>query len=396
MSRRGYKIIAAIADVHIANKVVTASELKRQLKEHFFKPLEKLSVLDGILILGDITHTSISLNSDYSELFYWFINRVYKMARKKGALVCIIKGTPSHDLDHLSNLKVYVDNDDGVDFRIYDTVEEITLWDDYKVLVLPDVKVKQLGDIDQYLDEYHKYDMILGHGQIEQMQYVQQESENAPTKTYNYDVYKLMRASKGPVLFGHIHQYQYLNQKFYYVGPFTMLERGWQDAGFAIIGINDRDRTQFKVEHYINPDSADFYDIKVTKRILDEIPIDDIIDAIDDILSDTKKNDLITIRINRGSDMEASDKVMMIENRYRNDKRISIVKKVKSVQEAEREEEHEALMQKYSYLMDQSLELPVLAYQYYITDFKPMIPDQRSTAASLTEDDFRYAFEVES
>lgn len=392
---RDYKIIAAMADLHIANRVVSAKELKRQLKKHFFKVLEQLPVLDGILILGDITHTSISLSSDYSELFYWFINRVYRMAKIKGALVCIVKGTQSHELDHLDNLKALIDNDDGVDFRIYDTVEEITLWDNYKVLVLPDVKVKQLSDVDKYLEEYHRYDMILGHGMIEQMQYVQQESENIPTKTYYHDIHKLMWASKGPILFGHIHQYQHMNNKFYYVGPFTMLERGWYDAGFAIVGIYDKDRTKFKVEHYINPDSASFYDIKVTSKILDTVPIDDLIEAIDSILNEAKDNDLITLRIHRGSEVESADKVLLLENRYRPDKRVSIVKKIKSVQEVERDREHDALKERYAYLLDQSIELPTLAYQYYVTDFRPMIPDQRSQAAQLTEQDFINAFKVE-
>ena len=110
-------------------------------------------------------HTIVSLNSDYAELFYWFIDKVYKIARKRGSTVVIVKGTISHDNDQLNNIKSYVKNDDGVDFRVYDTVEEITLWDDYKVLILPDVRVKQLKDIDDLL-EPRKYDMILGHGQI--------------------------------------------------------------------------------------------------------------------------------------------------------------------------------------------------------------------------------------
>ena len=199
---------------------------------------------------------------------------------------------------------------------------------------------------------------------------------------------------RSPILFGHIHQYQHVQEKFYYVGPFTMLERGWYDAGFAIVGIYNKNRTKYKVEHYINPDSASFYDIRITRKILDTIPIDDIIDAIDKILKDAKSNDLITLRINRGSETESADKVMLLENRYRPDKRVSIVKKIKSTQEAEREIEHSRQMEKYAYLMDQSLELPVLAYQYYISDFKPMLPDQRSQAALLTEQDFIEAFKV--
>lgn len=394
LNGRGYKIIAAIADLHIGNKNVPASTIKKQLKKHFFKVLESFPVLDGIFVLGDVSHTALSMNSEYASVYTWFASRIYRLARDKHASVIWILGTRSHDMDQLNTIRHYIDNDDGVDFRIYDTVEEAILWDNYKLLILPDVKVKQLAEVDQYLTEPMKYDMILGHGIIEQMQYIQQESENIPTKTYIYDANKLMQACKGPILFGHIHQYQHLNQKFYYVGPFTMLERGWQDAGFAVIGIADQDRTKFKVEHYINPDSANFYEFKITDRILNSIPMDEIIATIDEVVNGAKDNDLITIRIKRTSDMESNEKVMLLENRYRKDKRISIVKKVKTVQEEERETEHEALMNKYSYLMDQSIELPSLVYQYYIDDFKPTLPDQTSTAASLTEEDFRYAFEI--
>ena len=171
-----------------------------------------------------------------------------------------------------------------------------------------------------------------------------------------------MEACRGPVLFGHVHQYQHLNQQFYYVGPFTMLERGWQDAGFAVIGISDADHSKYKVEHYINPDSANYYNLVVTKKLLEEIPID--------------------------------DKVLLLENRYRDDKRISIVKKIKSKQEAEREQEHEEVLKQCAYLMDENLDLYDIAYQYYISDVKPTIPDQRSPEASLTKEDFKKAFEV--
>ena len=47
--------------------------------------------------------------------------------------------------------------------------------------------MKQLKDVGKYLKEPNKYDMILGHGTISQMQYVIQESENMPTKTYVFD-----------------------------------------------------------------------------------------------------------------------------------------------------------------------------------------------------------------
>lgn len=392
MSKK-YKLIAALADVHIGARHIPAEDLKQQLKEHFFKVVENWD-LDGIFLLGDTFHTGLSLNSEYSKLAMWFFNKLYKLARKKHATVVVLLGTRSHDQSQLANIMPYVNNDDGVDFRIYETIEEITLWGDYKALVLPDIQVKQLEDVDQYLTKGKQYDFILGHGMIEQLQYVQQESENIPTKQYIYDAKKLMKACRGPVLFGHVHQYQHLDQKFYYVGPFTMLERGWQDAGFAVIGISDADHSKYKVEHYINPDSANYYNLVVTKKLLEEIPIDDIVAAIDDILAEAKPNDLITLRINRTSEIESADKVLLLENRYRDDKRISIVKKIKSKQEAEREQEHEEVLRQCAYLMDESLDLYDIAYQYYINDVKPTIPDQRSPEASLTKEDFKKAFEV--
>lgn len=389
---REFKIIAALADLHIGVKHVSAASLKEQLKEHFFKPLKNMKYLDGIFLLGDMLHTMISLNSDYSELFHWFIDHVYRIAKKKGSTVILIRGTLAHDAGQLVNVKHYERNDDGVDFRVYDTVEEITIWDNYKILILPDVRVKQLKDIDEKL-EPGKYDMILGHGLIDQMQYIVQESENMPMKTYVYNVDKLMRASKGPVLFGHIHQWQHVNQKFFYVGPFTMLERGWSNAGFAIAGIYDKDRTKFKVEHYLNPDSASYYEINVTQEILRTIPIDEIIDAIDEIASEGKKNDLFTLRITRGSESESTDKVLMLETRYKKDGRFSIIKKIKNKKEEEQEKIQKERKEHFAYLMDESTKLPSILYTYYIGEVKPMIADQQSLVANITLEDFERALE---
>lgn len=388
---RDFKIIAALADLHIGVKHVSAKSLKQQLKDHFFKPLEDMKYLDGIFLLGDLMHTIVSLNSDYSELFHWFIDRVYKIAKKRGAVVIIIRGTISHDNDQLDNIKHYMKNDDGVDFRIYDTVEEITLWDDYKVLVIPDVKVKQLKEVGKYLKEPKKYDMILGHGMITQMEMVSQESENMPTKTYVFNADELIDASKGPVLFGHIHQYQTVKNHFYYVGPFTMLERGNLDAGFAVIGIYDKDRSKFKVEHYLNPDSAAYYELVVTNKILSNIPIDEIIEAIDEVAKEAKDNDLIMLRITRGDELESADKVMILENRYRKDRRFAIVKKIKNKKEAEREKEQEKRKEKCKYLMDENLSLHSILYIYYTNEVRPTIPDKTSVEAMLTEEDFERA-----
>lgn len=386
---RDFKIFACIADIHIGIKHISAKEMKKQLKEHFIKTLKNFKYLDGIFICGDILHTIVSLNSDYSEVYLWFIDQVYKIAKKKGSTVIIVKGTPSHDNDQLQNIKSYITNDDNVDFRIYETVEEITIWRDYKVLVLPDVKVRQLKEIDKYLTEDKKYDLILGHGLIDSMKFFVQDSENMPTKTYEYDVNKLTASCKGPTLFGHIHQFQCIRNKFWYVGPFTLLERGGINAGFVVGGIYDKDRTKFTIEHYLNPDSAEYYDIHITKSILEDNPIEDIIEAVDDMIKDAKSNDLITLRITRGDEVGSADKVLILESKYRKDNRISIVKKVKTKSEEQTEKENKERKDKFAYVMDANLDMSTILFKYFQEEVVPTLSSDMTRVSKLTEDDFR-------
>lgn len=386
---RNFKIFVCLADLHIGNKNVSAKDMKKQLKEHFFKEVKKYKYLDGIFILGDILHTIVSLNSDYSEVYLWFIDQVYKLARKKKSTVIIIKGTQSHDNDQLSNIRSYMLNDDNVDFRIYEQIEEITIWDDYKVLVLPDVKIKKYADMDKYFITDKKYDIILGHGIIDTMRYFVQESEHMSSKTYVYSVENLKKACNGPILFGHIHQYQEIRDQFYYVGPFTLLERGGINAGYLTVGMYDNDRSKFKVEQYINPSSARYLDLNINKKIMDECAIDQIVEAIDDIISDTKENDLITLRIIRGDAIDSIDKIAILEARYRKDKRINIVKKIKTKSEEESEQKNKERKDKFAYCMDNNLDMSEIMYRYYESEIMPTLGDKNSLAAKITIDDFK-------
>lgn len=391
MANRNFKIFTAIADIHIGNKNVSAPDLKEQLKKHFFKPLKDFKYLDGIFILGDIMHTIVSLNSDYSELYFWFIDKVYKLAKKKGSTVIIIKGTKSHDNDQLWNIRSYINNEDNVDFRIYETIEETTIWENYKVLVLPDIKIRDKDEVEKYFNSDHKYDIILGHGLIDSMKFFVQESENMPLKTYEYNVGDLCASCKGPIMFGHIHQYQQ-HSRFYYAGPFTLLERGTSNAGYLVGGIYDNDRSKFKIEHYDNPDSAEYYDLNVSKKIMDSYPIENIISMIDQLLADTKSNDLITLRITRGDERDSADKVLYLEARYKKDRRISIVKKVKSATEEEVENKQKERKEKYAYVMDNNLSLSDIIYKYYLDEVVPTLPAGSNTS-KLTPEDFKRILE---
>ena len=71
------------------------------------------------------------------------------------------------------------------------------------------------------------------------------------------------------------------------------------------------------------------------------------------------------------------------------------MKKVKNKKEEEHDRAQADRKKKYEYLMDENMELPSILYTYYVSDVLPTLPDKKSVAACLTEDDFRRALGVE-
>lgn len=391
--KRQFKIISVLADLHIGNKRCSAYTMKEQLKKHYFKPMEESPYLDAIFVLGDIMHTIVSLNSDYSELFHWFISKLYKLGKKKKATVIIIRGTPSHDNEQLNTIKHYQNNEDGVDFRVYDQISETEIFGGkMKLLILPDVRVKKNSDIEKYLEKKNAYDMILGHGTIDKMQFYQQESENMSMKSYVYKCKDLCNASRGPVLFGHIHEYHEFKKQFYYCGPFTTLERGTSHSGYLLCAIDPNNPSHYYVEHEQNPDSATYYEISLdTDDIVNE-SVDDIVSAIDEYLAGSKPHDLITLRISRDNSNTSADKVLLIESRYKLDKRFSIIKKIIADDEEEKEKKYQERKSKYSYILDPNMKVAAIMYRYYDEDMRPKI-NQDAPQAKLTEEDFFAIFD---
>ena len=102
-----------------------------------------------------------------------------------------------------------------------------------------------------------------------------------------------------------------------------------------------------------------------------------------------KENDLITLRITKGDAIDSIDKIAMLESRYRSDKRISIVKKIKTKAEEESEQKNQERKDKFAYCMDNNLDMSEIMYRYYETEIIPTIVDKNSLAAKITLDDFK-------
>ena len=120
-----------------------------------------------------------------------------------------------------------------------------------------------------------------------------------------------------------------------------------------------------------------------------EYTIDEIIEAIELGIKDTKSNDLISIHITRNDTREDADKVLLLEEHFRRDRRISIVKKVKSAKTEERERENNARKEKYAYVMDQNMELAPMMWKYFEEEIKPTMSEEQLRKVDFSEETFR-------
>jgi hypothetical protein len=239
-----------IADIHWG--VIKPKELYDQLKKTVLKQLEDMTVLDFIIIEGDYYDSKISMNSEHAKYSLEFMSRLLEIANEKHAKVRIIKGTESHDNKQLEVLEVFTKNN-KYDFKIILTVEDEWLFEDMHVLYIPE---EYMENKDEYYAEYfnQNYDMIFGHGLMNEVAFVatKQESEVTMSKAPVFNSEKLLSICKGPIFFGHIHIPQIIKDRIFYIGSTTRWCYGEEeDKGFYLVTYSP-DNSKFLTEFIVN------------------------------------------------------------------------------------------------------------------------------------------------
>lgn len=222
-----------ISDLHFG--AIKPQDLLHQLNKVFIEFIENLAILDFIVITGDVFDSKISLNSEHTKIVVYFMKRLTDICSQKKTKMRIVKGTKSHDNEQLDVLNIFYDRKD-VDFKIINTVEEEDLFEDLKVLYLPEEYVENQEEY--YKDYFEKsYDMTFGHGLVKEVAFIasKQESEITMSKAPIFKTDQLLSITKGPVYFGHIHTPQVIQDRFYYVGSFARWCFGEEgDKGFYL------------------------------------------------------------------------------------------------------------------------------------------------------------------
>ena len=349
---RDFKVIAAIADIHIGNKAISWKEYKYQIKCGIINKLENMAFLDGIVICGDTLHYQISLNSEYANVFQWFASKIVKIAKKKGAFVRFIKGTRSHDLDQLETIRQYED-EFNIDFKIYNEFGFETI-DGYNYAFIPEEYISV--PIKEYYKElFNKsdgyFDMIFGHGTIEQTQFVKQDSENIDNKAPVFKLKDLYRVCRGPIIFGHIHTPMTFNDKFYYVGSALRTCHGEEeDKGWNIITYI-KNEGLYRVDKIINEYTFIFKELKIENRFIEKTDVNDIINYINDFIYKNKV-DKLSLKINCIDKEETTVKIELLKKYFSKNKNITSTFKIMSQKAYEKEENMIKRKEKKSYLQD--------------------------------------------
>lgn len=347
-----FKVIAAIADVHIGNKAISWKEYKYQIKNGIINKLEQMAFLDGIVVCGDTLHYQISLNSEYANVFQWFVSKIVKIAKKKNAFIRFIKGTRSHDLDQLETIRQY-ESDFDVDFKIYNEFGYETI-DGHNYAFIPEeyISVPIKGYYKELFDKPKGYfDMIFGHGTIEQTQFTEQNSENIDNNAPVFKLKSLYSVCSGPIIFGHIHTPMTFNNKFYYVGSALRTCHGEEeDKGWNVITYI-QDKALYRVDKIVNEYTFNFNQLKIENRFIEKNDVDEIIKYVEKFIE--KNNvDRLSLKINCIDKEDTTVKIELLKKYFAKNKNITTSFKVMSSKAYEKEENMNKAKEKKPYLKD--------------------------------------------
>lgn len=328
-----------ISDIHIGKK--DDMKLKDEL-EIFFDYLKDTENIDMITISGDLFDRVLTANEYGTTLALEFIQRLIDLYVPE-IDIRIIKGTRSHDFNQLDILKVFKEKA-GSHFKIIEK-NEVEVFNGYKILYLPEEYPTDYDDFykENLLGVEDKvYDFIIGHGMIDFIAFTgyEDDSENRVHGTPTHKADDLIRVTKGPIIFGHIHEKQEYKDKIYYTGSYSRYSFDTpSEKGFMVFDIDDDDPSKFKMTFIENTKAPTYAVLDIDKLNLEGV--DDHVKYIKE-LSD--KYDFVKIKTGNKANLDIA--------RALTEKDSSI-----KVQSVNKEKETIKVDPKYEYILKKELPL---------------------------------------
>lgn len=347
MSKNTRVIVAAhISDIHFG--AFDSDDLIDELKYYFLRQLKKMPKLDVIFIQGDLYHYELSLNSRAALNSFKFINKLQEIAYEKNAKIRIIKGTKSHDYNQLANIKF----NKRIDLKIIDTVKVEEIFEGYKVLYLPE---EYVNDQEEYYGEYlnpiNKYDVIIGHGMVEEVSFKKFSSEVQLKSAPIFKSKDLINACKGFISFGHIHTSYIIKDKIYYTGSFSRWCHGEEEPKGFYFSLYSTKNNNYKIIPVENKMAYKFITKHITKIIMNR-KVEDVIDIIESyqIKKNIKK---LRLKIKEVNNKDFMLKLELLKKYFRNNKNIDL--DITSLIIDDEDENIEEFLDRYDYLFDKKM-----------------------------------------
>lgn len=255
-------VFVTIADLH--GGAFDSKIWWKECSEEFLGYLEKHD-FDTVFLAGDLFDDKLSANSPSAEAVIRFMTRLLKLCEKQSAKCRIIKGTESHDNRQLALLEPLALLTE-CDFRVIHTVEVEQLESDVKVLYLPEEYMDNQEEYYKpYFDVEEPYDVIIGHGLIDKAAFmaVTQESEETMAKAPIIKHDTLMKISKGPVYFGHVHSKMQVD-RFRYVSSFSRWSFGESEEKGFLVTKYTPETGAFTEKFIVNKLARKFDTVKIT------------------------------------------------------------------------------------------------------------------------------------
>lgn len=348
-----------IGDIHFG--AFDSSVLYDELNSEFLKVIKKLPRIDILTINGDLFDHELSMNSNHAFYVLKFLDKLFKISRnKKCDYIRIIKGTKSHDHYQLDSLIL----PDDLDIKIINKASMEILYNDFKILYLPEEYIK---DFDNYYNELFSdnYDMILGHGMLEEVSFNNFNSEISMESAPVFNTGELINICNGPIIFGHNHNGVCIKKQAFYTGSFSCWCQGEEHPkGFLISIINKKYTNNFKIIPYANKLSRKFITRNLSK-IIKENNTENCIEYINKLI---KKLDIYQLRIKvteDNNDSEYMGRIASIQQFYNMSKNVKLNIESTSILDDEESEEIE-ISDRYSYLFEDGIteEKKISKYAY--------------------------------
>lgn len=341
---RGILRVIHIADLHFG-----AFNPKDQfdiLKAQF---LDRISdVMYDVLVLnGDTYDHKCMSSSDIALYASLFVRACVDDCRRKNATLIINSGTESHDANQLKQFYHYLE-DKTVHVEIVESIKAIYTHG-AKIICIPEKYNMGARYYQEYLMQHGVYDLCLVHGMYKGAVYQQDSNDLNSMKAPTFE-YGDFRMCSGPVLFGHVHTPGCFNSHVYYSGsPLRWCFGEEEDKGFLYVAI-DMDTKRY-YPYFWTIESYKYSTINLD-HMIGQDP-----NTVIEYVKSLQAKGIHNIRLEFNKPMTDAEvaNFNIIKSFYKDNPVVKIkadlLKQVNGITEKEMTEK----MEKYSYLMDPTL-----------------------------------------